>query len=219
MIEIERTRNKINIFQLKGFIIMKTINTRLKERYEKDKDRTALELLREYSPECAEHLEIAHITQGVLINNSGVLDWLYGAAMFFRKPRLRAIAHEIECFFSEIGVDPYSAEANAPTDVSGYRKCQKGIEFMVRKDNYPNLPSELEPFAYYYLDGGHCICAVPECFLEEAKAKHNLDDYEVPIPVKFVLEKGYRIIDNHVICDAPYDDELGLITPETYSEY
>lgn len=38
----------------------------------------------------------------------------------------------------------------------------------------------------------------------------DLDLYEVPVPVLYILEKGYRVYKNHIICDAPYDPIFGL---------
>lgn len=90
------------------------------------------------------------------------------------------------------------------------RKSHEGIKGVV-KDNYPDLPEELQPFNYYYMDGetGHVIMAVPECLLAEAQGK-DLDLYEVPVPVLYLLEKGYRVHEDHIICDAPYDPVFGL---------
>lgn len=66
----------------------------------------------------------------------------------------------------------------------------------VTKDYYKNLPEELVPFNYYFddMETGHVIMAIPKCFLDEALKDGNMDDYECPFPVKWVLEKGYEII-------------------------
>jgi len=80
-----------------------------------------------------------------------------------------------------------------------------------------NIPSELIPHYYYFRDIGHSILCVLKTHLDIAKGK--MDDYEVPIPVKYVLEKGYEIQGDHVIVDAEYDSDLGVIIDESYSEY
>ena len=99
------------------------------------------------------------------------------------------------------------------------RRSVEGIRG-VEKDNYSGLPTELNEFNYYYKDGetGHVIMAIPECLLEEAEEDGDLDEYECPIPVKYVLEKGYRIYKDHVICEVKYDMNLGLIVDEKYFE-
>lgn len=99
------------------------------------------------------------------------------------------------------------------------RRSHNGISG-VKKDNYIGLPEELNEFNYYYKDGetGHVIMAVPECLLNEAEEDGDLDLYECPIPVKYVMERGYRIYKNHVICDAKYDVTFGLMIEEKYFE-
>lgn len=99
------------------------------------------------------------------------------------------------------------------------RKSHEGITG-VRKDTYPSLPKELEEFSYYYNDGetGHVIMAVPECLLGEAEADGDLDMFECPFPVKYVMEKGYRIYKGHIICKGKYDLEWGLEIEDEWYE-
>ena len=92
-------------------------------------------------------------------------------------------------------------------------------EAAVHKDNYRGLPQELQEFNYWIVDSGRCVMAVPETLLPEAEAAGDLDLYEVPIPVKYVLEKGYRLYRGHVIVEAGYDPEIGLVIPEGYEEW
>ena len=61
-----------------------------------------------------------------------------------------------------------------------------------RGKSYPGLPEELKDFYCYYTDCGHSINAIPECLLQEAIDSGELSDYEAAVPVKYVLEKGYR---------------------------
>ena len=99
------------------------------------------------------------------------------------------------------------------------RKSHEGISG-VTKDSYNGLPSELEEFNYYYDDGetGHVIMAIPECLLAKAEQKGDLDMFECPFPVRYVLEKGYRMVDAHVVCDGYYDENFGLEISEEYYE-
>lgn len=100
------------------------------------------------------------------------------------------------------------------------RKSHKGIIVGgVIKDDYKDLPEELKKFNYYYKDdNGHVIMAVPESLLEEAKHKGNLDVFEVPMPVKFVLKVGYRMICDHVVVQAEYDRNFGVMIPDEFYE-
>ena len=98
------------------------------------------------------------------------------------------------------------------------RKSLQDIAAMVDKRPCLQLriPPELQPYHYYTLDGGHCIVCVPVCFLGEARAR-GMDDYEVPVPAKYVLEKGYRIEGGYIIVDVPYDSTFGVTVPDKYS--
>lgn len=91
-------------------------------------------------------------------------------------------------------------------------------ESMYKKDYYNGLPLDLQKFNYYISDSGHVIMAVPNQLLEEAEKKRNLDMYECPVPVKYVLEKGYKIYKNHVIVDVNYG-RFGIEVPDEYIEY
>ena len=91
------------------------------------------------------------------------------------------------------------------------RRSHEGLR-EITKDNYVGLPEELKDFNYYYNDGetGHVIMAIPECLLNEADENGDLDMFECPFPVKYVLQKGYRIYKNHIICEGKYDEIFGL---------
>lgn len=99
------------------------------------------------------------------------------------------------------------------------RSLQNLSQNMAKKDNYPGLPKDLQEFNYYLADAGHCIMAIPECLLKEAENNGDLDMYEVPFPVKYVLENGCHMYKNHVICNAEYDSVLGLTIPDDYDEF
>lgn len=99
------------------------------------------------------------------------------------------------------------------------RRSVEGLR-EVSKDNYLGLPDELKAFNYYYNDWetGHSIMAIPECLLKEAEEDGDLDMYECPFPVKYVLENGYRIYKDHVICDGKYSMDFGLEIDEKWYE-
>lgn len=86
----------------------------------------------------------------------------------------------------------------------------------VQDKPYDGLPDELRPYHFWISDSGHIIMAVLAEHWDEAEVK---DDYELPVPVKYVLEKGYEIKDGYVIVAAPYDSEFGLCIDEDYEEF
>ena len=43
--------------------------------------------------------------------------------------------------------------------------------------------------------------------------------FECPFPVKYVLEKGYRMYKGHVVCDAEYHPAFGLVIDEEWDEF
>lgn len=55
-------------------------------------------------------------------------------------------------------------------------------------------------------------------FLEEAEKNTDLDMFECPFPVKYVLENGYRIYKDHVICEGKYDMIFGLMIDKKWYE-
>lgn len=97
------------------------------------------------------------------------------------------------------------------------RRSHEGLRG-ITKDNYIGLPRELDEFSYYYNDGetGHVIMAIPRCLLKEAEENGDLDMFECPFPVKYVLENGYDMYKNHVICDGKYDSIFGLEIDEKW---
>jgi hypothetical protein len=99
------------------------------------------------------------------------------------------------------------------------RKSLEDVKHMVKEKRYPGImPDELLNYHYYISDAGHSIMCIPECLLEEAK-KGDMNLYEVPIPVKYVLERGYRKEGDFIIIDAEYRLPYGLIVDDKYYEY
>lgn len=91
---------------------------------------------------------------------------------------------------------------------------------MIRKvNNYPDLPDELVEYCYYLSDCGYSIMAIPECLLSEHIKSTDLWEYEVPMPVKYVLATGYRMFEGYVIVKAKYDNIFGLVIDGDYDEY
>jgi hypothetical protein len=93
------------------------------------------------------------------------------------------------------------------------------IKNMVTNKAYAGaIPEELQKFHYYIADQGHCIVCVLQCHLDEAR-ENGMDDYEIPVPLKYVLEKGYEVEKGYVILNALYNSVFGVEIPEGYYEY
>ena len=98
------------------------------------------------------------------------------------------------------------------------RKSLQDIAHMVQNRPYPgHLPDELKPYHYYLLDSGHSIMCILETHMEEAQS--SMDDYEVPVPVKYVIERGYQLVGGYVIVNAEYSSKVGLLVDDIYSEF
>ena len=90
----------------------------------------------------------------------------------------------------------------------------------IRKvDDYHGLPGELTEYCYWISDSGYSIMAVPEVLLKEHFGDMELWQYEVPMPVRYVLEKGWKFFEGYVIVVADYDDEIGLRIEGEYYDY
>lgn len=99
------------------------------------------------------------------------------------------------------------------------RRSHEGLSAnFIKKNDYSGLPKELKEFNYYYLDGGHVVMAIPKCLLDEAQKNRDLDMFECPIPCKYVLERGYEIVNEYVVVDVPYDSTFGVEIDDRYFE-
>lgn len=105
-------------------------------------------------------------------------------------------------------------KSNMVTGMPQLRPSHRGL-IGIRKDDYP-LPEELRKFNYYYPDAGHVVMVIPESLLPRATESGNFDDYECPIPCRYILAKGYRFLEGYVVCDAPYDKEFGVSLDESW---
>lgn len=99
------------------------------------------------------------------------------------------------------------------------RKSLEDIKHMIKIVFYPNIiPNDIISHHVYLLDAGHSIMCVLRMHWDDA-AKGDPNDYELPVPIKYVLEKGYQINGDYIIVDAPYDSELGLDVSDEYYEF
>ena len=90
----------------------------------------------------------------------------------------------------------------------------------IRKvDDYPGLPEQLNEYCYWLSDSGYSIMAIPEVLLKDHFGSMELWQYEIPFPVKYVLERGYKMFEEYVIVVADYDDEIGLKIEDDYEEF
>lgn len=100
------------------------------------------------------------------------------------------------------------------TGMPQLRPSHRGL-IGIKKDDYP-LPEELREFNYFYPDSGHVVMAIPESLLPRAIESGNFDDYECPIPCRYILAKGYRFHNGYVVCEAPYSKEFGVDIDESW---
>lgn len=80
---------------------------------------------------------------------------------------------------------------------------------------------DLKGYTYYFEDGtGFIVMAIPSTLFDYAKENNikNLIDYECAIPCKYVLEKGYKRVDEHIIVNVPYNSDYGIDVDELYYE-
>lgn len=74
---------------------------------------------------------------------------------------------------------------------------------------YPgDLHPDLAPWYCYVVDSGHCIVVVIKSLIEDAPSV----DHSLPTPVLQVLRHGWEVIDGWIVCDLPYDPDLGAET-------
>lgn len=83
---------------------------------------------------------------------------------------------------------------------------------------YEGLPEEYASHYVFLEISGHSILCIPQIFWEEAEEDGEYDDYEIAVPVKYVLEKGATKKGDYFVIDVPYDDEDGLQVDSSYYE-
>jgi hypothetical protein len=125
-----------------------------------------------------------------------------------------------QCFRKREALNKRPESAVAPKLSALNRESLKDIAHMVREIEYPSdLPDALKPHHYYITDSGHSIMCVLKSMLSKAKETGNYFMCELPVPVKYVLEAGFEIVDGHIVVDAKYDSFIGLDVDEKYTEY
>ncbi len=118
---------------------------------------------------------------------------------------------------------PYDFETLKQT--KNMRRSVFDLQVMLLDDEYPEgqMPEELKPFHFNFAREGHVLMVIPQNYLDEAIAEEDLDAYEIAIPVKFVLEKGYKFVDgddDHIVGFFDYDPEIERVeVPTEYYEY
>ena len=100
------------------------------------------------------------------------------------------------------------------------RKSLIDIKHMVSERPYPGmLPDELKPYHAYISDSGHSLMCIPAKVEKDAFDSSEPWGYELPLPVKYVLEKGYEKRDDYLIVDVPYDENIGAVVYDRYYEF
>ena len=58
----------------------------------------------------------------------------------------------------------------------------------------------------------------PRMLIDRSKEDGDLNQFEVPVPYRYVLAKGYRMIENNqfVVCDVKYDNMMGVVVRPEY---
>ncbi|MBQ7372374.1 MAG: hypothetical protein IJW67_10970 [Blautia sp.] len=79
------------------------------------------------------------------------------------------------------------------------------------------IPEELIPYSCFVPDSGYCIMCIPKVFAE--KAEENPARYCVPLPEKYVVDKGYSFVSGVPCVDVQYSRILGAIVPEGYETW
>ncbi len=79
------------------------------------------------------------------------------------------------------------------------------------------LPVELALFSCFVPDCGYCVLSIPMCFVTEAA--QDPGNYTIPIPEKYILEKGWRMCLGFPCVEVPYSSVLGAEIPEEYESW
>ncbi|HZG73518.1 MAG TPA: hypothetical protein VEY51_18425 [Chondromyces sp.] len=99
------------------------------------------------------------------------------------------------------------------------RESLRDIAYIVEPKNYHSrLPEELVPYHAWLRDYGHSIMCVLSQHLDEAR-KNKMSTYELPIPVKYVLENGYTVHEDCIEIEARYDQTYGVLIDRKYEEW
>ncbi|WP_031539338.1 hypothetical protein [Bacillus sp. MB2021] len=83
---------------------------------------------------------------------------------------------------------------------------------------HSQLPKELDYYYVWLPDCGHSIMCVLSQHIDDAR-KGEITDYMLPIPVKYVLEKGYIVHPDCIEVKAQYVLPMGLYIDGDYEEW
>ncbi|MEV0299128.1 hypothetical protein [Nocardia sp. NPDC050710] len=82
---------------------------------------------------------------------------------------------------------------------------------------YPSpLPGPLDDWYVYQLDGGHSIAVAIKSFFD---AGAPVERFLCTVPVRTVQRLGWEVRDGFVVCDVPYDPEMGPMTEDEDDEF
>ena len=85
------------------------------------------------------------------------------------------------------------------------------------KQYHTKLSADLASWYCYISDGGHSILCILSKDIRTVR-KSDRNEYLVPVPVKTVM-RGYKVEDEYVVVDVPYDQRMGLIAPVEDTEF
>ena len=124
----------------------------------------------------------------------------------------------------ETRVDKLPYDYETLKDTIKIRRSVYDLQGVTLDVPYPGeMPEELEKFRFCFAREGHVIMIIPQNYLDEAIRENDLDAYEIAIPVKFVLEKGYQHVEGHedyIVGNFDYIEELQKVeVPTEYYEY
>ena len=91
-------------------------------------------------------------------------------------------------------------------------------EICGRKTTGRDVPADLKEYSCFVADAGYCIMCVPEVFADKGEEEPEM--YCIPLPEKYVIEKGYRFLSSGIPCvDVEYSPVYGAIVEEKYDTW
>lgn len=86
------------------------------------------------------------------------------------------------------------------------RASLKGKEDqIIEEKKYRGLPLDLRPYYVYLKELGHCVLCVPQMYWR--RGIRDFTEYEVPIPINFVMNHVYAMKDGFVFVNVPCEDK------------
>ncbi len=92
------------------------------------------------------------------------------------------------------------------------------MDELTRRRAQRMLPPELFHFYHHEPERGHVIYCVLDQDLDEIliTGDEGWQDYLLPIPLPYVIQHGYKVVDNLVVVEADYHEERGLLMDVRY---